>query len=78
MGVYVIINKLNGKCYVGSGILYVRFRSHLIRVKGNKLVSLAVNKYGIQNFALATAELIVKYLETPENKNRPFSRGICW
>lgn len=59
-GVYMIINLVNNKFYIGSGIknrLYVRFCSHLIHLIGSDLIAKAVNKYGLRNFAFIILEL---------------------
>ena len=45
-GIYIIVNKLNGKIYVGSAVqgqMYIRFYKHIISGKGgSKLVFAAV------------------------------------
>ena len=54
-GVYVCINLVNGKMYVGSAYLnsmYRRYRGHLYLAKGgSKIVNNSVLKYGLINFA---------------------------
>lgn len=61
-GVYIIVNKLNGKMYVGSAIqgqMYIRFYKHLISGKGgSKLVFAAVTKYGLNHFAFLVADTL--------------------
>ena len=49
--VYLILNKINGKKYVGQTIqpLKVRFNEHA-RKKDNTLISNAIRKYGKENF----------------------------
>lgn len=55
-GVYTIINKIDGKVYVGSSAksLHIRFRVHkrelLKKSHHNQYLQNAVNKYGIENF----------------------------
>lgn len=49
-GVYIIVNLVNGNSYVGSAItgrMPNRFRNHLYRLNGSKLVAAAVLKYGL-------------------------------
>ena len=53
-GVYLILNKFNLSCYVGSastGKFNSRFRIHLFTFNGSKVVKAAVKKYKIDNFA---------------------------
>lgn len=61
-GIYICINLLNSKMYVGSASLagmYRRFRSHMYLAKGgSKLVNRAVEKYGNQNFAFIVIETV--------------------
>nr|YP_007475410.1 hypothetical protein H888_mgp35 [Microbotryum cf. violaceum BFL-2013]AGE14623.1 hypothetical protein [Microbotryum cf. violaceum BFL-2013] len=60
-GVYGIINLINGDMYVGSGIcgrMHIRFHKHLYGLNGSHLVSLAVKKYGLDNFAFIVIETI--------------------
>ena len=49
--VYLILNKINGKKYVGQTVqpLKVRFKEHA-RKKDNTLISNAIRKYGKENF----------------------------
>lgn len=66
-GVYMIINLVNDKFYIGSAIknrLYIRFSSHLIHLIGSDLVAKAVNKYGLKNFAF----IILEFIELPITK----------
>lgn len=66
-GVYICINKVNGKIYVGSasqGRMYRRFRGHIYLAKGGStIVNSAINKYGINNFAFVVVKII------PTNNN---------
>jgi len=58
-GVYMILNKINNKKYIGSAStnkINVRFRNHLFNQTGSKLVSAAVVKYGIENFSFYILE----------------------
>ena len=58
-GIYMIMNNLNGKKYVGSAStdrLNVRFRNHLIHRTGAKNTADAVAKYGIENFSFYVLE----------------------
>lgn len=63
-GVYICINLINGKMYVGSASLngmYRRFRGHLYlgaNARGSKLVNRAVLKYGLINFAFVVIEKV--------------------
>jgi group I intron endonuclease len=60
-GVYMFFNLNNGKSYIGSSVnLARRFRIHISSVgKVNLPLPLAINKYGLNNFAF----LILKYCE---------------
>lgn len=58
-GVYMILNKINNKKYIGSAStnkINVRFRNHIFHQTGSKLVSAAVAKYGIENFSFYILE----------------------
>ena len=62
-GIYMIINLVTGKYYVGSAVignLYMRFRrkAHLFSFTGNKRVANAVNKYGLSQFAFLVLEVV--------------------
>lgn len=58
-GIYIIINKINNKFYIGSSInnLYLRFCRHLLNLNGNKLLKKSVNLYGLNNFIFGIIEL---------------------
>jgi len=61
-GIYMIINRINNKFYIGSAIenrLYIRFTNHLVHNTGSKLLSKTVRKYGLYNFAF----LILEYCD---------------
>lgn len=59
-GVYLCVNLINQKLYVGSaglGLIYRRYLAHIHLAKGgSKLVNLAVKKYGQENFAFVVLE----------------------
>ena len=61
-GVYICINLVNGKMYVGSAALnrmFRRFRAHLYLASGgSKIVNKAVIKYGLINFAFIVIEVV--------------------
>lgn len=58
-GIYIIINKINNKFYIGSSInnLYLRFCKHLLNLNGNKLLKKSVKLYGLNNFIFGIIEL---------------------
>ncbi len=58
-GIYCIINKINGKMYIGSAItnrINTRFRNHCINLTGSIPVKNAINKYGLSNFKFLILE----------------------
>lgn len=60
-GIYLIVNLVNGKYYVGSAVtgnLYMRFHRHLFAHTGNVLVANAVKKYGLNEFVFLVLEII--------------------
>lgn len=60
-GIYMIVNLVTGKYYVGSAVtgnLYMRFHKHLFYFAGNKRVANAVNKYGLSEFAFLVLEIV--------------------
>jgi group I intron endonuclease len=68
-GIYMILNKTTKDYYIGSAAtnkFYARFSNHLIYLKGNKTVKLAVKKYNLKNFAFIILELFPKIV-TKEN-----------
>jgi group I intron endonuclease len=71
-GVYLIVNLINGNCYVGSAItgrLHRRLHSHLFGLSGNKHLANAVKKYGLDNFAFILLETIPGNIDSNRNKD---------
>ncbi|RYE15303.1 MAG: hypothetical protein EOP34_03725, partial [Rickettsiales bacterium] len=71
-GVYLILNKITKDFYVGSAStdkLYARFYKHLINRTGSKIVKLAVNKYGVDNFMFIVLETFTEKTTAENNKN---------
>lgn len=70
-GVYIILNKINLSCYVGSAStnkFNARFRKHLFNFTGSKIVKAAVKKYGIDNFAFMILHVFPKVVTKENNK----------
>jgi site-specific DNA-adenine methylase len=70
-GVYLILNKFNLSCYVGSastGKFNSRFRRHLFNFQGSKIVKAAVKKYKIDNFAFIILEVFAEEVNKENNK----------
>jgi group I intron endonuclease len=70
-GVYIIINLITGKMYVGSAItgrMPNRFHKHLYGLNGSKLVAAAVAKYGLANFAFVVLETSPTIVSQEDNK----------
>ena len=70
-GVYIILNKINLSCYVGSAStnkFNARFRKHLFNFTGSKIVKAAVKKYGIYNFAFMILHVFPKVVTKENNK----------
>lgn len=63
--IYLIRNKINGKCYVGQSISpYRRFISHISRSNNNEdnsIIHSAIRKYGKENFELKILEWTEDY-----------------
>jgi group I intron endonuclease len=60
-GIYLIVNLVNGKYYIGSAVtgnIYMRLHKHLFSKMGNVLVGKAVEKYGLENFVFLVLELV--------------------
>jgi group I intron endonuclease len=58
-GIYMIINLVNRKFYIGSAIsnrINVRFRNHCLHRTGSAYLNNAINKYGLENFAFIILE----------------------
>ncbi|ROT37935.1 GIY-YIG endonuclease, partial [Sodiomyces alkalinus F11] len=71
-GIYLIFNKKTLDFYVGSGStgkIYTRFYRHLINLTGSKIVKLAVNKYGLDNFSFIILETFTEKTTVENNKN---------
>lgn len=70
-GVYLILNKINLSCYVGSAStnkFNARLRKHLFNFTGSKIVKAAVKKYGIYNFAFMILHVFPKVVTKENNK----------
>ena len=70
-GVYLILNKLNLSCYVGSastGKFNSRFRRHLFNFQGSKIVKAAVKKYKIDNFAFIILNIFTEQVNRENNR----------
>lgn len=70
-GIYMIVNKTTKDYYIGSAStnkFYARFSKHVIYFKGSKIVKLAVQKYGIDNFAFMVLELYPNVVTKENNK----------
>ena len=70
-GVYLILNKINLSCYVGSAStnkFNARFRKHLFNFSGSKIVKAAVRKYGIDNFSFMILHVFPKVVTKENNK----------
>jgi group I intron endonuclease len=70
-GVYLILNKCNLSCYVGSastGKFNSRFRRHLFNFQGSKIVKAAVKKYKIDNFAFIILDIFTEIVNKENNK----------
>lgn len=58
-GVYLFLNRVNGKSYIGSSVnLRKRFNLHLAGKKSNPLLQSAFLKYGVENFVFIILELV--------------------
>jgi group I intron endonuclease len=69
-GIYIIINLVNGKMYVGSAIVHRmgnRFHKHLYGGTGSSLVRAAVKKYGLSNFAFVVIESVASIDNVEDN-----------
>ena len=60
-GIYMVVNLVNGKYYVGSAVtgnIYMRMHKHLFSFIGSVLVANAVKKYGLKEFAFLVLEIV--------------------
>jgi group I intron endonuclease len=60
-GIYLWFNKINGKCYIGSGSeLYKRISNYFqpVYLKRSYPIINAINKYGINSFNLVILEIL--------------------
>jgi group I intron endonuclease len=64
--VYVLENKINGKCYVGQTIMSMKERLHAHRYGGTAIFSQALKKYGINAFKIIENEVPEKYMDSME------------
>lgn len=53
MIIYKITNKLNGKCYIGQTTQKLNRRLSMHRLTNKSAISLALKKYGEQNFSIS-------------------------
>jgi hypothetical protein len=70
-GIYLILNKYNLSCYVGSastGKFNSRFRRHLFNFQGSKVVKAAVKKYKINNFAFIILNIFTENVNKENNR----------
>jgi group I intron endonuclease len=70
-GVYLILNKFNLSCYIGSastGKFNSRFRRHLFNFLGSKVIKAAVKKYKINNFAFIILDIFTEEVNKENNK----------
>jgi group I intron endonuclease len=70
-GIYMVLNKVTKDYYIGSAStnrLYARFCNHIIYFRGSKIVKLAVQKYGLQNFSFLILELYPHIVNRENNK----------
>lgn len=70
-GIYMILNKETLSYYIGSastGKFNSRFTSHLIYLKGSKVVKNSVKKYGLHNFYFIVLELFPEIVNQENNK----------
>ena len=58
IGIYRIVNKINGKCYIGkSANIEQRFKKHKNKASyGTEVIYQAFRKYGIDNFDFSIIE----------------------
>ena len=72
-GIYLIYNKINANSYIGSATsnrISVRFRNHCIHnTGGNKPLTRAIHKYGLDNFSFHILEYFPGFVQK-ENFNK--------
>lgn len=79
--IYAIVNKLNGKCYVGSTRsivvrLYNYFNLKLLEVQKRRPISSAILKYGLVNFAFILIEEVNLELHNLEERETYWIKKI--
>lgn len=58
-GIYIIINNINNKCYIGQSInIMSRFAEHKNYHASNKYLTKAIKKYGVTNFTFDILESV--------------------
>ena len=70
-GVYLILNKINLSCYVGSATtnkFNATLRKHLFNFTGSNIVKAAVKRYGIDNFAFMILHVFPEVVTKENNK----------
>lgn len=73
-GIYSIINKINGKVYVGqSKSIYKRASEHVTSKGSNEYLQRAIKKYGIEKF-VHKIEVLCKEEELAVNENIAFDK----
>jgi len=57
-GIYMILNNINGKMYIGSTVnIANRLKQHINGIKSNLHLQSALKKYGLQNFSLIVLDI---------------------
>jgi hypothetical protein len=79
--IYIIINKLNGKCYVGSTRsikvrLYNYFNLALLEAQKGRPISSAILKYGLVNFAFVIIEEVDLEIHNLEDRETYWIKKI--
>lgn len=79
-GIYALINKVNGKVYVGQSVdIAQRFADHKYKINRNYHISNAIKKYGWNNFYKIVLEYInVSELQNEEIKSTLTKREDFW
>jgi group I intron endonuclease len=70
-GIYMILNLETKAYYIGSAStnrFYARFSNHLIYFRGNKILKLAVKKYGLNKFLFIILELFPEIINKTNNE----------